>query len=290
MIQPNKILTIVNLTPNSFSDGGLFFDPQSLKNRLEGLLSKGQSHQFDFGAQSTAPQSQPIDGHEEFKRFEHILFPVLDEVYSLAHSIGKLQDLFFSIDTYRPEVFFGVYERIRATFPHIYICWNDVSGQYDQEGLNVIETVYHRKKDLRFKYVLGHTFVSNRVETPFHSQKTRQDLNPAELLELLKDYFSTHEILRHLPADKIILDPCLGFSKNREQNIYVLKHLSELILGQKIKSSHPWLIAISRKSFLREVEDGPLNFGPSEKRQNDYFQSLRPALEERDYFLRIHQH
>jgi dihydropteroate synthase len=222
---------VINITPDSFSDGGFWLDPKS-------------NHQFqefcrefdvlDLGAQSTAPQSQIISEDEEKKRLHF---------FEEKNVLTNNQSL--SLDTYRPSVANWFNERHS-------IIWNDVSGVIDH---NVTEWL----KNPQHQYVLTFTYLDNREQTPDHFKLIRDD----DILESFKAFLTKAEGSLGAFQKQVIIDPGFGFSKNREQNIRLLKNLPELI----DQSLFPhWLIGLSRKSFLRF----PASLDPKqEKNQKD---------------------
>jgi len=126
-----QFMQVINITPDSFSDGGKYNSDVGLKKRIEEAISWDTPY-LDIGAQSTAPMNAPIDESDELDRFETYLLPVL---------INKLipSSTCLSIDTYRPLVFEKVYKWIKEYLPHNQIIFNDVSGVLDQELIDLMK-------------------------------------------------------------------------------------------------------------------------------------------------------
>lgn len=211
---------VINLTPNSFSDGQEINSPQVLQEKLQQFQN---TPILDFGAESTAPMNTAISFEEELARFG----PFLDVIFSC----GKV----VSIDTYHPEtIFFFQKEWMKRGLVHPLI-WNDVSGKFDE---NVDRFL---KSDERFHYVFCHNLAPTRDLSSRHMDYLIDDQG---------DDFMDHLVSFFEPAfnERVILDPCLGFSKTFEQNWYVLENIHKL---QEKFSQSRFLIGFSRKSFLR---------------------------------------
>ncbi len=206
---------VMNLTPNSFSDGGEI-TPQNIKEKI---LSLNQFDILDVGAESTAPMNESISADEEWRR----LGPFLEHL----HEVKTL----LSLDTYHPETIFKfskIYSR-----PFI---WNDISGKFDSD----VERFLQIRSDCY--YVFSHNLSPSRDLSGKHMNYLSPK-NENDFLDELVEYFSPFK------RRNVIFDPCLGFSKSYEQNWYILDHL-DVVLD---KLNHPdWLIGFSRKSFLRK--------------------------------------
>lgn len=219
-----KKMGVVNVTPDSFSDGGEL-SPSTFFDRLK---SMGPLDALDIGAESTAPMNRPITWQEEWERLKPYL-PLLKKV-----------DTVLSFDTYHPETIeeiIRVYESEGFTQE---LWWNDVSGKFDGFVRDFLEL------SPKFRYVLCHSLVPNRAQTTRHMDY----VDPELTLENLADYFRPFRI------PQIVFDPCLGFSKTFEQNWMILDEFYRL---QKLVDHEHWLLGFSRKSFLRRKFDIPLS-------------------------------
>ena len=214
-----KRMGVINVTPNSFSDGGEFFSPETLSTRLQFLNSFDA---IDIGCESTAPMNQSLSWEAEWERWQMVL-PFLKDMTCTI-----------SADTYHPET---IFELLRFWKDHKIsnpLVWNDVSGKYDEHVREYLRSGYD--------YVFCHNLSPKRELTGRHMEFVSPKID-------LYEYF---HLLRH---PQVIFDPCLGFSKTYEQNWEILNTFSEL---QRKLQHDRWLIGFSRKSFLRKkyaVED-----------------------------------
>jgi dihydropteroate synthase len=253
----NECMGVINITPDSFSDGGSLTDLNSLIQRIDSLKKAGATI-IDIGAQSTAPKAKPISKDVEMDRFKRYLLPLL-----------KTWDphLTLSIDTYRPEVFRWLYNENKS------LDWifNDVSGHQDLEVL---------KECPNARIVIGHNLCPNRDETPNHLNYIIP--SGENLLDHLESFFKSKNL-----SDRIILDPLFGFSKSLEQNLELLHLLPELI--KRFSQEQVFLIGISKKSFLRKSlpqSTDPLN--DSEYLHLLFLSQYMKELKEHNLVFRVH--
>ena len=210
---------IINLTPDSFSDGGDMNSTRKVLNQVKSFLSNGVDI-IDLGAQSTRPGANEIGPKKEIKR----LLPFLKEIRS------KYPDVLISIDTFNSEV---AHEALSNGANWI----NDVTGgRRDEEILDVVSM-------FNCPFVVTHSRGNS---------KNMKELNNYD--DLLKEVFISLDSLTKKALDKnisrenIILDPGIGFSKDINQNLVVLRNLNLLK-----KLNFPILIGASRKSFIGEI-------------------------------------
>ncbi len=251
---------VINITPNSFSDGGQFNSQETFEKQVQKLAS--QCHILDIGAESTAPMNKAITYEEEISRFFAL------DLFTLT----KLPII--SIDTYRPETFLKLYDYFQAQNYDGELWWNDVSGIFD-------DSVHEILKLKNTKYIFSHNRVPNREET-------NQHMNYVNQKDILSEF---QESIKQIPQElmpKIILDPCFGFAKSRTQNHQLMDELPKLIN----KINLPWLIGISRKSFLRFPEGAKLT-EPSvmlqaQTLESMYYQYLLQECSQAELILRMH--
>ncbi len=220
-----KVMTmgVINITPNSFSDGGQFNDSSALKTRFE-YLSQYRDLIYDLGAESTAPFNDPIGIEEEKSRLE-LALEVLKEFS--PHSI--------SLDTYRGETAHWFFNKaLELGFKSSQFIWNDVSGQFDEEVREYL------KRFPEGHYIYSHNLAPSRELTSKH-----MNYNCAEedIVEHLINYFRPFS-----KEERVWFDPCFGFSKKYEEN-WELIHRWDQVL--KALANHTWIIGLSKKSFLR---------------------------------------
>lgn len=215
---------VMNVTPNSFSDGG----EVTPDNFLAKLSALGPLDVLDIGAESTAPMNQSISWESEWER----LLPFMS---LLKEFPGAL-----SFDTYHPET---VEEILRYYVNHGWdreLIWNDVSGKFDGFVRDYLSL------SPKFSYVLCHNLAPNRALAGKHMDYVDPDLT----LEKVRDYLLPFAI------PQVYFDPCLGFSKTYEQNWEILENFQKL---QEMTGHGKWVIGFSRKSFLRKKFDLPLD-------------------------------
>ena len=248
---------VVNLTPDSFSDGGEAATAGRMRAKVASLLSLGID-MIDFGAQSTAPGNRSVGMDGELARLELLFgeFPGLG-----------LDGLEVSIDTFRPTTFAQAHERLRGMGFAGPLVWNDVSGVVDDETVGLLRDL----PDVR--YVLAHTFVRSKPETPRHVEFTRPTLDVQAVADRLGEGVAKLSWM----ADRVILDPAFGFSKTGEQGFMLLSGLGRL-LGA-FGPATEWLFGLSRKSMLQRLFPDDAGFFQSELAHVlvlDRIASLRP--------------
>lgn len=220
----SKIMGILNLTPDSFYDGGKFQQEKLIKEQVGKMLKEGADI-IDLGAVSTRPGAEIIDEEEELRRIS----------WPLQRLVNEFPETIFSIDTFRSRV---ARECIHSG-AHII---NDVSGGNMDD--NMFETI----AELKVPYILMHMH-----GTPENMQQSPIYTN---IIELLKQYFTEKvQQLNRLGIEDIILDPGFGFGKTLKCNYTILKNLEKLRIN-----GLPILGGISRKSMINKV----INTKPSE--------------------------
>ncbi|HEY6953230.1 MAG TPA: dihydropteroate synthase, partial [Bacteroidota bacterium] len=212
------LMGILNITPDSFSDGGKYFDTGRAVARGEEMIEEGADI-LDVGGESTRPGSDPLSVEEELKR----VLPVVRELAKRTH-------LPISIDTYKSEV-------AEAALDAGAVIVNDISGLTFDPGMP--DVVHRHEACVILMHVKG---------TP----KTMQE-NPVYedvVGEVTRFLAQQSERARNAGISKIIVDPGIGFGKNLEHNIQLLKQLRRLTaLGR------PVLVGPSRKSFIGKLLD-----------------------------------
>ena len=217
---------ILNVTPDSFYDGGRFTKEESILLQAEKMIKEGAAI-IDIGAYSSRPGAIDIPVKEELKRMAMAV--------SVIHK--NLPEIILSADTFRAEV-------AKAAVDEGASMINDISGGQDD---NMFETVAL----LKVPYLLMHM-----RGTPQTMTKLTQYNN---LLKDIVDYFHPKIAKLHsLGVKDIIIDPGFGFAKTVEQNFQLLNHLHYFKILEK-----PILAGLSRKSFLWKTldtnPDGALN-------------------------------
>jgi dihydropteroate synthase len=206
---------VLNVTPDSFSDGGKFFDPRRAAARALEIQREGADI-LDIGAESTRPGSEPISAAEELRR----LLPVLEALR------GKLK-IPISVDTQKSavaEIALGAGAQLI----------NDISGLRNDP--RIARVVARRGAGLILMHMRG---------TPSTMQKGPFARNV--MRDVMRGLFASIAIARKTGVSKnrIILDPGIGFGKTFAQNYELLQKLLDLA-----KLGYPLLVGTSRKSFL----------------------------------------
>ena len=217
------LVGILNATPDSFSDGGKFFDAAQAAEHAQRLIAEGADI-LDLGGESTRPDAQPVSADEELRR----ILPVLKKIKA-ASAVPV------SIDTTKAEV-------ARACLSEGGDIINDVSG-LAVSGKAMGELIRDSGAGLILMHRRGNpaTMQSLAVYDDVTGEVCRE---LAAALEGAEKY--------GIAASQIVVDPGLGFAKNAEQNFQLLSELERLSeLGR------PVLIGPSRKSFLAGTADAP---------------------------------
>jgi dihydropteroate synthase len=212
------LMGVLNITPDSFSDGGLFYDREKAVSHGLKLVEEGADI-LDIGGESTRPGSHPLELAEELRR----VIPVIE-------SLAKKVDVPISIDTYKSNV---AQKAIEAGAEII----NDISGlHFDQ---NLAKVAAKEDTPLVLMHIRG---IPETMQKDIH-----YDSLLSEILQCLKESIYRAES-SGLDPEQIIIDPGIGFGKTVEGNLQIIKNLSEFrILGK------PILLGTSRKSFIGKI-------------------------------------
>jgi dihydropteroate synthase len=222
-VRPRSVLVgIVNVTPDSFSDGGRFLDPEAANLHARALVAEG-AELIDVGAESTRPGSRPVSAAEEQDR----LLPVLERLL-------KEPPCPVSVDTAKPEVA----EAALALGAHMV---NDVTGL--AAGPDLARACARHGAALCLMHMQG-------TPTTMQAAPHYDDLL-GEVRARLAAAVATAEAAGVAP-DAICVDPGIGFGKTVEHNLTLLKRIDALaVLGK------PVLIGPSRKSFIGSLLEVP---------------------------------
>ena len=213
---PN-IMGVLNLTPDSFSDGGKFNSKKKGINHAISLLNCG-ANLIDIGGESTRPGSKVIRENLEWQRIEKILKSLIKKKIPI------------SLDTRKSKIMSrGINLGVKLI--------NDVSGlEFDTQTLNIL-------KKYKVPFVIQHS-----QGTPENMQKNPRYKN--ELLDIYDFFEKKIKLLRlkGIKHNKIILDPGIGFGKNLKHNMILIRNISIFhSLG------FPILVGNSRKRFIKEI-------------------------------------
>ena len=205
------IMAILNITPDSFSDGGKFNSIDTAKRHVEELIDSGADI-IDIGAESTRPGFNPISADEEITRLEPILKAMVKDC-----------PIPISVDTYKSKT-----AEVAINLGADII--NDIHGlQYEAEPLAMAK-------------------VAAKYDVPvvaMHNNKAES------IIDDVKQYFERTLTIADevgLNRKNIIFDPGIGFGKTQEQNLEVLRRLDELKTIDGVE--YPMLLGVSRKSVI----------------------------------------
>lgn len=216
------LMGVLNVTPDSFSDGGQFYTLEAARDQAQRLVACG-ADLLDVGGQSTRPQAEAVSLEEELQR----VIPVIQ-------AIRQTSDIPISIDTTKAQVA----EAAVAAGADIV---NDISGAtYDSA---MLPTVARLQVPIVLMHIRG---------TP----KTMQQLTDytdlvGEILSFLRQRAEA-AISAGVSAQRIALDPGIGFAKTYHQNLEILRQL-----GTFRALGYPLLVGVSRKSFIGHILEQP---------------------------------
>ena len=210
-----KIMGILNVTPDSFYDGGFYYDEKKAMEQVDTMVNEG-ADVIDLGSYSSRPGAEDISPDEEWARLQ----PILEVVRK------NYPEIILSVDTFRSVI------AQRAVSEYDVDMVNDISG--GELDKNMFDTIAR----LNVPYIMMHM-----KGTP---QNMKEKAHYEHMMREISGYFSYKvDQLRKMGVKDIILDPGFGFSKNINQNFMLLKNLHDLdIFGL------PVLVGLSRKSMI----------------------------------------
>ena len=212
-----SVMGVLNITPDSFSDGGDYFKNQDAQKRFEEIEKEGADI-IDVGAESSRPGSKRLGIEEELNRLE-VIFPLIEK-----------SSIPISIDTYKAEVA----EKALSYGAKVI---NDISAlRQDKKMVDIV-------RSYKAKIILMHM-----KGTPETMQKEPHYEN---VIREIGEFFEERIefcLSNGIDEDRIILDPGIGFGKRQEDNLNILSKLEEFT-----SFGFPILIGTSRKSFIGEI-------------------------------------
>ena len=248
MFNKSYTMGILNITPDSFSDGRKYIKTEEALKRALNIINEGADI-IDIGAESSRPGAAPVSEEEELNR----IIPVLDLLK------GNV-DIPISIDTYKSKV----------------------AEESIKRGATIINDIYGFKKDKDMAKVVANTGVycvlmhMRRDPNNMHENPKYKNV----LTEVISELEESIEIALNagVKKEKIILDPGIGFAKDFNHNLELLKKIEEFK-----KLGYPLLLGVSRKRFIGEI----LGTEPSDRLEGSlavasYIASSTPAI------LRVH--
>ena len=222
--RPALVMGVVNVTPDSFSDGGRFLDAASAVEHAEALVREGADI-VDVGGESTRPGAAPVDEAEEMRR----VIPVIEKL------AARLQTP-ISIDTMKPGV-------ARAAL---------------RAGASIVNDVAANREDDAMWQLVAETG-AGYVAVHMQGEPATMHLNPVyeDVTREVENFFT--ERLKRLngagvSADQVVLDAGIGFGKTLEHNLQLLAGL-----GRFTRMGRPIVLGVSRKSFIGKISGSPEN-------------------------------
>jgi dihydropteroate synthase len=217
VLDRTQVMGVLNVTPDSFSDGGRYFAPDAATRRGFDLVEEG-ADLLDIGGESTRPGSDPVSADEEWRR-----------IGAVIRSLAAKVQVPITVDTMKPDVAAKAMEAGASIV-------NDVSGLQDPA---MVRLVARARAGVVAMHMLG-------------NPKTMQD-HPryrdvvAEVRSFLGDRIRALESAG-VASEAIAVDPGVGFGKTLDHNLALLANLHELVaLG------HPVVVGVSRKSFIERL-------------------------------------
>ncbi|HEX8118467.1 MAG TPA: dihydropteroate synthase [Pyrinomonadaceae bacterium] len=246
------VMGVINLTPDSFSDGGRFFARKRGWHNAETMIQNGADI-VDIGGESTRPGASSVSEAEELRRVQKYL----------AIMMMMTGDCVYSVDTTKPAV-------ARAALEAGMEIVNDISGLRFDPAL----------ADVAAQYDAGLILMHSRgtFET-MHRQEPVEDILK-EVSDGWRRSIAEAE-RRGVRREKIVLDPGIGFSKTQKQNVELLAKLD--VLARDF-SDFPLLVGTSRKSFVGHLLGG----APVNKRVHGTMASVAAAVLRGASIVRVH--
>lgn len=210
------IMGILNVTPDSFSDGGQFYQVEAAVERALQMVEEGAAI-IDVGGESTRPGAEPVPEEEELNR----VIPVIEK-------LRQKTDVLISIDTYKSRI---AEAALQAGADIV----NDISGaRFDDR---MIEVVKKYDCPIIIMHIKG---------TPKNMQ---QDPYYEDVVAEIYDYFEERiRLLESAGISKIVIDPGIGFGKRLQDNLHLLRDLKDFTFLNR-----PILMGTSRKSFIGKI-------------------------------------
>ena len=242
---------VVNVTPDSFSDGGKFFSPAKAVAHALDLVAQG-AEILDIGGESTRPGAEPVSEIEELRR----VIPIIEKLAKILNKTGRdalprvradrqagpAISVLISIDTMKPAV-------ARAALDAGVSIVNDVAANSRSRACESADEMWKVVAEFRAGYVCMHA----------QGQPRTMQKNPAyeNVVREVGEFF--HERLKKLNAcgissDQVVFDPGIGFGKTLEHNLQLLANLRRFT-----KLKRPLLLGVSRKSFIGKLLGAALN-------------------------------
>ncbi len=242
------LMGVLNVTPDSFSDGGKFLDPGRAVEHVHEMIAEGADI-IDVGGESTRPGARYVGEKEEIQRIKPVM-----------NALGKEIDVPISIDTRKAAVAEMALDLGAALV-------NDVSGLRDDPQL--VHTVQKTGAGVIIMHRKGSS--ETMQQAPYYEDVM------GEVLEFLTQQVD-FALINGISAEKILIDPGIGFGKTATHNIELLANI-----GKLRQLGYPIVVGLSRKSFLGELTKQPMD-----QREIGHAASLALMVWEGAHILRVH--
>ncbi len=243
------VMGILNVTPDSFSDGGLFFDQPAAIRRALQMVEDGADI-IDIGGESTRPGSEPVPIEEELKRSIPVIKAVVKEI-----------DIPVSIDTYKADVAKSALDAGASMV-------NDISGfRFDPEMSCIIA-------EYKVPAVVMHI---KGTPKDMQTHPVYEALIP-EILDYLRQSIRLASDAG-IPGGLMIIDPGIGFGKTFDQNLSIINNLRDFALLEK-----PLMVGVSRKTFIGKI----LGDAPPNQRLEGTAAAVAIAIQNGANIIRVH--
>ena len=213
------IMGVLNITPDSFSDGGLFIDPDNAIKQAKKMIDKGADI-IDIGSESSRAGAKPVTLEEELRRIGPII-----------SSLKKETSVYISVDTYKPEV-------MKFALDHKVDVINDIKALGEKDSIKIVKDYPNSMVSLMHMQGTPETMQDN----PYYA---------TNIIEEIKQFLINRLNVCNadgIHKDRIILDPGFGFGKTFEDNWEIYQNLETIA-----ELNTPLLIAMSRKSMLKKI-------------------------------------
>ena len=213
------VVGILNVTPDSFSDGGNFLDPEAAARHATAMLDEGAAI-IDVGGESTRPGSDPVPQEEEIRR----VVPVIERI------LAARPEAVISIDTYRSETAAAALEAGARIV-------NDITALRGDHRMAPVVA------DARSPVILMH--MQGEPKT------MQQEPRYKDVVSEVRDFLASraeHAVAAGIGPENIIVDPGIGFGKKLEHNLALLRNLEVVV-----ELGFPVLIGASRKRFVGSI-------------------------------------
>lgn len=239
---------VLNVTPDSFSDGGMYLDPGRAVEHAHRMVEEG-ADLIDVGGESTRPGSEPVSADEELRRIRPLLRPLVEKL-----------PVPISVDTYKA----------------------DVAAVVLAEGVDLINDISGLGLDPRMAPVVA-SAGAGLVLTHIRGTPRTMQADPQydDLLGEVREYLRERILLAEahgVHPEAIAVDPGIGFGKRIEHNLLLLKRLAELQVLKK-----PLMVGPSRKSFIGKILDLPV-----EERLEGTAAAVVVAIWQGAHIVRVH--